>query len=303
MKPFLPFLCAVASWAMVVQRAHAQESFSNDGFYSYLPADGVADRGTLLLVKEARKEHIQGPVTAWLSQFKGLDKVANVGDVLSRQRFFSNTLPATDTLSATLRVIPHEGGDYVLIQAAINRVPLDPKDPRSVLLRRHTDELAKEIYFKVLDDQLEQAKDAVSDAKDDFKGADKEWSKLTAEMQALKSANEKNKVDIDVLKAHRMSRMEELPGARTRATSASPETAKAREKELKQLERDIEKEADKITDLEKEIVENQNQMRLLETELTGKKALRDQYEQEFFNQTERLNAIEMERKRVKRLKR
>jgi hypothetical protein len=304
MKPFLPFFCAFLAFALFLPRhLKAQEAFSIDGYYSYWPPNDGANRGTLLAVREARKEHMLEPALDWLGQFKGIDKVQNIGGVISRQAFFSPTLPPTDTLSAILQVIPHEGGDYLLIQASINQQPLEPIDPRSVLLRRHTDVLAQAIYFNVLEDQQKQAKVAVEDAKSDFKTADKEWSKLTGEIQQLKSAIEKNKVDIDVMKARRTSQLAELPEVRSRAATASAETAKIRAKELKNLEREIEREADQIMDLEKEIVDNQNQIRLLETDLTAKKSLRDQYEQEFHQQTERYNAVEMERKRVKRLKR
>jgi hypothetical protein len=64
----------------------------------------------------------------------------------------------------------------------------------------------------------------------------------------------------------------------------------------------VAREAEAMVDWEGETVDNQNQIRLLVTDLSAKKSLRDQYEQEFHQQTERYNAVEMERKRVKRLK-
>ena len=238
----------------------------------------------------------------WLEDFKGAGKVLQKGSHIERATFFAANLEPSDTLSAMMDVLPHEGGDYLIITATLNHQPFGADNPKFVLLRRNADELARKIYLEVLDDQLEFAKDNLKDSKRDFKTAEKELTSHEKDIQKKTTAIDKARSEIDMLKAQREAGLNRLPDLKRSATTGPQEVQKEKQKEVRKLESQLEDDSREIRDHELEIVENQNAIRVLETEKTTLMQRRQEAEKAYLDGSARVAALEAEQKRVKRLR-
>ena len=283
----------------------AQTTYENHQFYSFVPPAEVAGAegaSAVLLVKDARRATIMPAAEEWLDDFKRKGKVVQNGSHIERATFFAENLEPTDTLSAMMDVVPHEGGDYMVITTTLNHQPFGADNPKFVLLRRNADELARKIYLEVLEDQLKFAKDNLKDSKGDFKDAEKELTSHEKDIQKKTTAIDKARSEIDMLKAQRQAGLDRLPDLKRSASTGPQEVQKEKQKEVRKLEGQLEDDSRKIRDNELEIVENQNAIRVLETERTTLMQRRQEAERAYLDGSARVAQLEAEQKRVKRLK-